>query len=473
MVDGEKMDVSASLQKNPKVRISYDEMEAYLLLPTPAYDVPYKLDEVMDIIKVAGVKIGVDEAKIASMIEDHFYDRECMIAQGITPVNGVDGFYEYHFDPNLNKKPTRREDGTVDYWSIHSVELVEEGQVIATYTEPIDGSNGMTVKGKLLIAKRGRPLPPLTGKGFERSEDNKTYTATMEGKIEMSNNRILISQVHEVFGDVGLNTGNIDFRGDVIIHGNVPTGAVIRATGSVTVDGTVEGCLIDANKDVTIRGGMLGGGRGTIKTRGNLNAKFLEYANVKADGQIVTDSLINCNVVCNDKVYLEGKHASVVGGVIHAAAGVEAYNFGNEYGVKTEIYVGVNMEVKKEINYHENCIKESQDIIEKINIGLKQFDEAIKAGIPIDPNDGRKASLLRTKIVKQADLATHTQQLNYMNKVVENAHGACVKAVRDVYSGVIVGINDSTVTVKENQSTVAFFERNNRVVMISMKDEIA
>ena len=108
MEDGEKMDVSASLQKNPKVRISYDEMEAYLLLPTPAYDVPYKLDEVMDIIKVAGVKIGVDEAKVASMIEDHFYDRECMISQGIKPVNGVDGFYEYHFDPNLNKKPTRR-----------------------------------------------------------------------------------------------------------------------------------------------------------------------------------------------------------------------------------------------------------------------------------------------------------------------------------------------------------------------------
>ena len=65
------MDVSASLQKNPKVRISYDEMEAYLLLPTPAYDVPYKLDEIMDIIKVAGVKIGVDEAKIASMIEEN------------------------------------------------------------------------------------------------------------------------------------------------------------------------------------------------------------------------------------------------------------------------------------------------------------------------------------------------------------------------------------------------------------------
>ena len=60
-----------------------------------------------------------------------------------------------------------------------------------------------------------------------------------------------------------------------------------------------------------------------------------------------------------------------------------------------------------------------------------------------------------------------------MNNVVENAKGASVKVVRNVYNGVIIGINDSTVTVKENQSTVAFFERNNKVVMFSMKDEIA
>jgi uncharacterized protein (DUF342 family) len=74
----------------------------------------------------------------------------------------------------------------------------------------------MSVKGKLLVAKRGRPLPPLSGKGFERSEDNKTYTCTMNGKIEMQNNRILISDVHEVHGDVGLKTGNIDFDGGIM-----------------------------------------------------------------------------------------------------------------------------------------------------------------------------------------------------------------------------------------------------------------
>lgn len=464
------MDVS--LKTGPKVRISYDEMEAYLLLPTPLDDKPYKLQNILDEIKYAGVKIGVNEALVSAMIENRCYDRECVVAKGITPVDGVDASYEFHFDSNLNKKPSRREDGSVDYWSIHVIELVEEGQVIVTYHEPIEGSNGMNVKGKLLTARRGRPLPPLAGKGFIRSDDNKIYTAAVDGKIEKQGNRILISQVHEVYGDVGLETGNIDFRGDVIIHGNVPTGAVIHATGTVTIDGNIEGCMIDANKDIIIRGGMLGGGRANIRTRGNLHAKFLEYGNIKVEGSIITDSIINCNIICNDKVYLEGKHASVIGGTTYAAGGVEAYNFGNNYGVRTEIYVGVNMEVKKDINYHENSIKEAQDMIEKINIGLKQFDDAIKAGIPIDPNDDRKAALLRTKIVKQADLATHTQGLNRMKEVVNNAQDASVKVIRNIYNGVTVGINDSIVTIKDNFSAVEFVERNNKVVMVSMQDQI-
>ena len=392
--------------------------------------------------------------------------------KGILAVDGIDGYFDLKFDVNFNKKPTHRPDGTVDYWSIHAIEMVEEGQVIAEYIEPVQGKNGMSVKGKFINAKKGRPLPPITGKGFDRSEDNKTYTANMTGKIEMQNNRILISAVHEVHGDVGLNTGNIDFRGDVIVHGNVPTGAVIKATGTVTVDGTIEGCLIDANKDVIIRGGMLGANKGMIKTRGNLHAKFLEYAVVHAEGMVETDSIINCDINSNDKVYLRGKHASVVGGIIHAAKGVEAFNFGNALGVKTEVYVGVNWEVKRQLTYHENCIEEAQSILDKINLGLKQIEEvAAEQGLDTR-NDPRKAALLRTKIVKQADLTSHTQALNNMSKLVEAAHGASVKVLHDVYTGVTVGINDAVLHVKENQKSVSFFERDSRIVMFSMKDDL-
>lgn len=463
------MDIT--FRMTPKVRISYDEMEAYLLLPTPINGEKYTLSEVKDKLGMAGVKVGINEARISAMLREGIYEYECLIAEGIPVVNGVDAYYEYSFDTNFNKKPSHREDGSVDYWSIHSFELVEEGQVIATYTPPVEGSNGMTVKGKLLSAKKARSLPPLTGKGFTRSADNKTYTSDMTGKIEIQGNRILISAVHEVQGDVGLKTGNIDFRGDVIIHGNVPNGAVVKATGTITIDGTVEGAILDANKDIIIRGGMLGGNKGLIRTKGDVSAKFLEYTTVKAEGDVVAGSLMNCDVTANGKVFLKGKHASIVGGVIHAATGVEAYNFGNEYGVKTEIYTGVNMEVKKQLTYHEDCIKEAQDIIDKINMGLKQLDDLAKTGVDMK-NDPRKASLLRTKIVKQADLAAHIQQLNYMSDIVDNAHGACVKVIQHIHNGVTIGINDAVVHVKEYQNSVVFYERDSKIVMFSLKDEV-
>lgn len=464
--------MEVAIKKTPKVRISYDEMEAYLLLPTPILNQDYVFEDILELVHNSNVREGIDEEKIAAMINEKYYDRECLIAKGVSAVNGVDAYYEYNFDVNFTKRPTRREDGTVDFWSIHAVEIVKEGQVLAVYHEPVEGTDGISVKGKKLIAKRGRPLQPLTGKGFARSEDNITYTSLMDGKIEMQKNRIMISNVHEIFSDVGPETGNVDFLGDVIIHGNVPTGYIVKATGSITIDGTVEGCFLDANKDIIIRGGMLGANRGTIRTRGNLYAKFLQYADVKAEGSIETDSAIGCKLVCNDMLHMQGKYASIIGGVVHAANGVECTDFGNKLGVKTEVYVGVNKELKRQIKYLEDGLKEAQDVLDKLEIGIKQLDKLAKhTGMDLS-NDPRRVSLVRTKIVKQADISTYNHQLKRLGDIVESAKDASVKAVRHVYSGVVVGVNEALVQVKEEQESVTFLERTGNVVMFSMKDEL-
>ena len=144
--------MNISLEKKPRVRISYDEMEAYLILPTPISEDAYVLKDVLETLKLNGVKIGVDETKVSTMIEERYYDREVLVARGIEVVDGVDAYFDFHFDTDFNKAPSHREDGSVDYWSIHSVEMVEEGQLLATYHEPIMGSNGMNVKGKMLFA---------------------------------------------------------------------------------------------------------------------------------------------------------------------------------------------------------------------------------------------------------------------------------------------------------------------------------
>ena len=135
-VDADLASNTLHITVNPK-KISYDEMEAYLLLPTPLTpDEEYDFADVMEKVRNAGVKIGINESKISAMIQERYFDRECLIAKGIDVVNGVDAYFDFNFDTNFNKVPNRRDDGTVDYWSIHSIELVEEGQIIAEYVEP-------------------------------------------------------------------------------------------------------------------------------------------------------------------------------------------------------------------------------------------------------------------------------------------------------------------------------------------------
>ena len=69
-------------------------------------------------------------------------------------------------------------------------------------------------------------------------------------------------------------------------------------------------------------------------------------------------------------------------------------------------------------------------------------------------------------------MATHTQQLAEMNEVIECAKGASINVLQEVYNGVIVGINDALHQVKEQQSAVSFFERDGKIVMFSLKEEL-
>ena len=228
------------------VRISQDSMEAYLTLQPPEAGEGYTLSELVRYIRTQRVTNGIDEAAIQEMIDGGVYMRDVCIAKGQPPVNAENGRYELHFNPDVDGKPKVKEDGSIDYWSIRTVEMVKEGQTIATYYPPTEAINGMNVSGKPILAVRGKPLQPLRGKGFHCTEDGSTYIADLSGKIEMSNGKIRISAVYEIPGDVGIGTGNVEYHGDVVIHGGIKPGAKVSTRGSLTVEGICEVCGIEA-----------------------------------------------------------------------------------------------------------------------------------------------------------------------------------------------------------------------------------
>lgn len=450
-----------SKKSTPQVRVGHNDMEAFLLLPRPEGG-EYTIEELQDALREKGVVYGVSEAVLRKMLEGRVYDKEIKVAQGSKVKEGIDGYFEYHFNRNLDGKPTIREDGTVDYWSINRIEMVEENQLIATYHPAVMGMDGMDVKGKPITVKRARELPPLKGKGFTRSEDNLTYYAKFDGKIEVMNDRLMVLQVYEIAGNVDLTVGNIDFNGDVIVHGNVCAGVNIKAAGNITIDGIVETASLWAGKDIILRGGIMGDSKSSVYAKGSISGRFFEYAKVEAEGEIQAEVFMNSEVVCKKKITLSGRKASIIGGSVWAVQGIEAGNLGNESEISTEVSVGNSVEVQREVWELEKKVQEAEEGMVSLENRLKEFTK-LEAANAIKKDDPRKVQLLRVKIQEVAKLGALRGELDKLNTQIQDGQNAIIKVLGTSHPGVRVLVDDARYHVKSKEVHVEYKKEKEEV----------
>lgn len=449
-------------EEKPIVQITADGMEAYIMLVTPDDGGEYTVESLQKALDERGVKYGIDESALKELADEKKYGLETLIARGTEAVDGKDGYYDYNFNCNFDKKPLIKPDGTVDYWSVKSIESVVQDQVIAEYHPCVEGTDGKTVTGKPIPAKRGREQLPLKGKGFERRDDN-TYVALMSGKIETQNDRVVILPVHELSGNADLSSGNIDFHGDVVIHGSVESGVIVKASGTITVDGIVEACTLEAGKDIILRSGMLGGNKASVKTKGSITAKFFEFTRIECAGDIRADVLMDCQVQCFGKIIMNGKRGSIIGGLTHGVRGIEVTTLGNDAEKKTVIMTGASPEEYAKLRQLEKTIQELSQGLVQIDEGLRKFEELEKARGVSYKDDPRRVTLLRVKIRDTATLANSKEEAKQIRNLIESASGACVTVLRETYPGVVIQIEDTKLLVQNNVKSAEFYKLQDKI----------
>lgn len=452
----------------PSVRITDDCMEAYMTVYPTGTPENYTVEYLADILHLNHVKIGIMQEMLQAIVNQHIYNKEVLVAKGMAAQPGQDGYFEYMFETDLSQKPIENEDGTVDYKNIKMIELVNEGQVIAVYHASTAGTNGYNLQAQFQMAKHGIELPPLRGTGFQRMEDGITYQATVSGKITEMNNRVNIFPVHELFGDVDLSSGNIEFNGDVIIHGNVLDGMSVKASGTVTVDKVVESAYIEGRKGVILRGGVLGRSGATIRSKGNIAALFFEYADVEAAGDIEGEYFLDSRVYAGGRINLSGKKGCIVGGKTHAVRGIDAYEVGNVAGANTEVSVGVSQGAIGELATLERLLKDEEGQLQRIEEGLVQFETTMREKGCSFRDDPRRMSLVKEKIRLSAQIAGKREQLSTFEKMREVSGNASVKVVRAVYPGTRVCVDEQYVQVQEFQKAVEFKKYMGSIGMFNM-----
>ena len=440
-----------------RLEIAEDAMKATLFMVPPDEGDSYTVEDVLTFLRQNGVYGGILYSAIENMINNHVYYKDVCIAEGRPVVNGVNGYYEFMFQTGQITHPVIRSDGSVDYQSMNLVHSVKKGDKLAIYHHSEPGEHGIDVRGREMRCRLGKEQPALRGGGFEIAPDGITYVATNDGRVEYENFRLYVRDVYEHRGDLDQLTGRIDFYGDVVVHGNVCTGTTIRASKSITVDGSVEAATLIAEGDIILRKGIQGGSRCRIVCGGNLYANFIEFADVNVKGNIEANIIMNSNIKAGKSVKIAGRRGSIVGGELHAAGIVDLTNLGNKAEIKTAVATGFDEETEKRYHLLLSKAESAREGIRKSEYALTTLNNRRICNDPPEVKEAKRNRIERMLKRDKRQLEHVEKELNELSERMEISRHSSVRVANTAYPSVTVGIDFASMKLDKPYEHCEFY----------------
>jgi len=202
------------------------------------------------------------------------------------------------------------------------------------------------------------------------------------------------SKVFEINEDVDFETGNIESSLDVHVGGTIRDRSVVKSEKSISVQGAIEAATVEAQGDVIVGGGVVQRGNGSVSSGGDIVAKFCDGARLRAVGNVkISKELIDGRVHCKEKLLVQG---AVVGGQIYAREGVEVATLGSNANVTTQITIGIDPNVVREVDRLRASLKPKRLMVERIRKNVQPLMDNLKR---LTPDQKERA----TELIFQAD----------------------------------------------------------------------
>jgi uncharacterized protein len=207
------------------------------------------LKQVMDFLNQNQVVYGINEEAIRQAVESEEENLNIEVAAGQGPTSPQDSRIVYTFQ---NSGMTQVNTAPYGQGQLLSIAI---GTVLAVKSPPEVGKAGMDVTGEIIPPRPPRDEPILIKKGVSLIQNGTVAVAAVSGKpvLEGSNSKYLsVQPVHIINGDVDIKTGNIKFKGNVVVTGSVMDGYSVEAGGSIEVWGDVLHASLFANNEIII-----------------------------------------------------------------------------------------------------------------------------------------------------------------------------------------------------------------------------
>lgn len=150
-----------------------------------------------------------------------------------------------------------------------------------------------------------------------------------------------------VLGDIGNETGNLSFPGDLTVRGSILAGHSVSISGDLLVGGHIWGSATARGK-IVVSGGITAPG-GVIESGAGISCRFCENSVVRSRGPItIQEAALHSVVETEESVEVSGPKGRLIGGLTRAGESLTAATVGTPIGVPTVIELGISPKVRRE-----------------------------------------------------------------------------------------------------------------------------
>lgn len=437
------------------ISLSPDEMEAYLQIDKK--NVPGRINIIIALTD-KGIKNGIDFEMVDAVSKGEIDQTSVIIAKGTPCIDGKDGWYEFYFQTKSDNYEELLEQDKIKFSQIEWFEIVNKDQQLAYYHKSIPGKDGTTVTGKKVYAKRCKELPLLSGTGIKKQKDNVTYIANQNGVIMLDGYTLKVTPLLKL-KEVATST-EINFTGNIIIEGNVKSGAKIHATEDVLIKGTVESAQINTEGNLILQKEFIGYKDATIRAKKNVFGPDFELVEIYASQKIIGNKFKNCILYAQGQVKTVGQDGMIAGGSICAENGIKTVNLGTQERIPTFIKIGKIERFKQRENNYNSIIRDVSQELFTLQNALKEFQKRFSPEL-------RNKMEMYLKIenaiyTKEREMENILRQKHDLLEEIQKSETACVEITNILYEGVTVEIDGTKYQSQKTKGVI--LQKNGKVI---------
>jgi len=447
-----------------KVTPGKDGLEGNIILTKPYGGKIPTVEEVIEKLNEEKIIYGIDREQIEKIIEHRIFEKPFQIAEGDRPKKGRDGEVRYLVDVEAKAKPKISESGTINFKELNMINNVEGETKLAELIPPEEGIPGKNIFGEEIPGDKGREARLPKGKNTDITEDGNFLVATDGGQVQLIDGKIEVRKTYEVPANVDNSTGNIVFKGKVVVRGNIKAGFEVEAEEDIEVHGVVEGSILKAGGDIILSRGVQGNNHAHL-TGKNIIAKYIENTTIKAKENIEAEAILHSNVQAKGSITVGGKKGLIVGGNVKAQKEIRAKVMGSHMGTVTNVEVGLDPEDKEYFDALERTIEEIDKNIINLNKTIELLRKLEDAGKLTEDKADMLIKSLKTMEFLNNKKTKSEKEIEGLRFKIANANMGKVSVSGTIYPGVKVRILNGVRHMYEEISNATLYRKDGDVVI--------